>query len=108
MTDKIKMRQTFPTDFRVRLSNVGTDTFSGSYKMMKDTNALKLLFRSVNIISQDFAGKENSLGLKYSLACLILSGLNYPKESFEKNVSEIRKQIENGAWELKKEKEVKP
>jgi len=100
------MMNPFPEDFRVKLSNVGTNFFNSSFEIMKDTNALRLCYKVVKIITNEMAG-EKSASLQFALACMILHFLDFPKEELQKNIDMVVKEMESGAWELKKAGEKK-
>lgn len=68
-----------PTHFQVKISNCGSSSLSGSYKIMKEKDALDLLFTVVRLMTNDFVGKDNAPTLRYHLACSLLKDLNLPK-----------------------------
>jgi len=100
MKEKNKINVKKPKEFTIQINKCGLDSCNGSYKIMKDKNALKLLSAINFIVSKDFVGKENQFNLQYDLAIVILSSLNgWDVENLEKDVKNAKK-IYDEKWVL--------
>ena len=89
MTLNVKM----PSKFQILIQNCGTDSLNGSYKKLENKNPIVLGTKVVNIMANDFAGKEHSPYFSYYLACAILKGLDFDKEKLFGDIDSIQDKI---------------
>lgn len=92
-----------PKEFRVKISNCGTDRCNCSFEKMTNTNAEKLLFNATICIAKELLGKDNVMELTYLLAKDILKHC-LKKEVFEMfNLKDACKDLEKEieSWDIK-------
>ncbi len=87
-----------PKGFQIRISDCGLDTLHGTYKKLEDDDALKLALRVVNILTNDFVGREREAHFKYCIAAYLLAHLKFPTEELERDLKEPERHI--GKWKL--------
>jgi len=82
-----------PSKFQILIQNCGTDSLNGSYKKFEHNNPIILGTKVVNIMANDFAGKEHSPYFSYYLACAILKGLDFDKKKLFEDIENIQDRI---------------
>lgn len=87
------------TEFQVKISHCGMDSFWANYEIMKHDDPLILLNKAVNHISDNFVGEDSSAVILYDLACLILWGLDgWKEEKLLKDIKDGKELI--GKWKV--------
>jgi hypothetical protein len=80
-----------PSKFVLRIARCGTDTYSIGYKTIEDEDALKLAYKAVGILTQNFVNKDLNPQFKYHLACMLLHNLKYDTKMLDKDIKEAEK-----------------
>lgn len=94
------MKVSRPTEFMVRIADVGTNTCWGSYKKMTDRNAVRLTHKAARHMMRDFVTEQHAPEGMYWLACLILSSLNCPEQEILKDIKRVNEELDNGLYTL--------
>jgi hypothetical protein len=82
-----------PNKFQILIQNCGTDSLNGSYKKLENKNPIILGKQVVDIMANDFAGKEYSPLFSYYLACGILKGLDFERDKLFADIDSIQDKI---------------
>ena len=82
-----------PSKFQISVQNCGTDSLNGSYKKLENKNPIILGKQVVDIMANDFAGKEHSPFFSYYLACAILKGLDFERDKLFADIDSIQDKI---------------
>ena len=96
------MKKQKPTQFMARLSDCGTTDFRGTFKSVKDPNAVKL---ATTVIQQMVYSITDSIGqqgagpqLQYDIACALLGQLNFEPKKLNADVKGWEKAMQK--WTL--------
>ena len=82
-----------PSKFQILIQNCGTDSLNGSHEKFEHKNPILLGLKVVNIMAQDFAGKEYLPYFRYYLACAILKELDFKKDKLFEDINSIQDRI---------------
>jgi hypothetical protein len=93
-----KIKTVQPTEFQIKISSCGTNSFAGTYHKWKDRNALRLMCLIVAKVTKDFVGKDIVYQLRYDLACRILRTLQFDEKKLLKHIKDSRSKFKY--WDL--------
>lgn len=84
-----------PTKFILHISKCGTDSVNGSYSQMENDNPIILGLNGVKTMCHGFAPEDARPFFQYLLACSILNGLTYNKDTLFDDIENIAERIKN-------------
>lgn len=88
-----------PNEFRIKISEIGTNKFFGGYDIIKNKSALQLAVNVNRIMAKDFTGEKHQGEFIYNLALFLLTNVQkVDMDRFVKDYEKVKTMKPSELW----------